>query len=85
MHQRQSASPCTHSYSEMGKENKLTCRNLSFIIYLQTRKEMKWDENEVLYWIMRWEWMRWKWNLVFNNDNGKKLYKNTLYKNYLQK
>ena len=23
---------------------------------------------------MRWGWMRWKWNLAFNNDDGKKLY-----------
>ena len=28
--------------------------------------------------------MRWKWNLAFNNDDGKKLYKNYL-QNYLQK
>ena len=32
------------------------------------------DENETLHWIMRWGWMRWKWNLAFNNDDGKKLY-----------
>ena len=42
-----------HIYSEMGKENKLTCRN--FIIYLQKeqKKEKKWDENEALHLIMR--------------------------------
>ena len=32
------------------------------------------DENETLHWIMRWGWMRWKGNLAFNNDDGKKLY-----------
>ena len=32
-----------HIYSEMGKENKLTCRNL--IIYLQTKnKKKEWNE-----------------------------------------
>ena len=34
-------------YSEMGKENKLTCRN--FIIYLQTKQRMKQDENKTLH------------------------------------
>ena len=36
---------------------------------------MKRDENETLYWIMRWGWMTWKWSLAFNNDDGKTLYK----------
>ena len=74
-----------HIYSEMGKENKLTFRN--YIIYLQTKKRMKRDENETLHWIMRWGWMRWKWNLAFNNDDGKKKYtlENYLQKNYLHK
>ena len=67
-------------YSEMGKENKLVFRN--YIIYLQTKKRMKRDEKETLHWIMRWGWMRWKRNLAFNNDDGKKNY--TL-ENYLQK
>ena len=71
-----------HIYSEMGKENKLACRNC--IIYLP-KKEMKWNENKALHWIMRWEWMRWKWNLAFNNDDGKKLYTKTIFKNYLHK
>ena len=42
-----------HIYSEMGKENKLACRN--FIIYLQRKnkkKRMKRDENEALHLIM---------------------------------
>ena len=69
-----------HIYSEMGKENKLAFRN--YIIYLQTKKRMKWDENKTLHLIMRWGWMRWKRNLAFNNDDGKKNY--TL-ENYLQK
>ena len=42
---------------------------------------MKWDENETLHWIMRWGWMRWKWNLEFNNDDGKK----NCTENYLHK
>ena len=47
---------------------------------------MKWDENETLHWIMIWGWMRWKWNLAFNNDDGKKLYKeNYLHKNFFKK
>ena len=37
------------------------------------------DENETLHWIMRWGWMRWKWNLAFNNDDGKKLYTRKLF------
>ena len=65
-----------HIYSEMGKENKVACRKLSFI-YKKNKKEMKWDENKALHWIMRWGWMRWKQNLAFNNDDGKK----TIYKN----
>ena len=82
-----------HIYSEMGKENKLAFRN--YIIYLHLHlfttkknpKKMKWDENETLHWIMRWGWMRWKWNLAFNNDDGKKkLYTWKLFaKNYLHK
>ena len=35
---------------------------------------MKWDENETLYWIMRW-----KRNLAFNNDDGKKTVQKTIY------
>ena len=69
-----------HIYSKIGKENKLAFRN--YIIYLQTKKRMTQDENETLHWIMRWGWMGWKWNLAFNNDDGKKNY--TL-ENYLQK
>ena len=57
MSQKQSASPhyphFGHIYSEMGKENKLTCRN--FIIYLQTKNKKK---NE----------MRWKWSVALNNE-----------------
>ena len=29
--------------------------------------------------------MRWKWNLVLNNDDGKKTIQKTIYKNYLHK
>ena len=46
-------------------------------------RHMKWDENETLHWIMRWQWMRWKQNLPFNNDDGEKTIKKTIYKNYL--
>ena len=42
-------------------------------------KRMKWDENETLHWIMRWGWMRWKRNLAFNNDDGKKTVQKTIY------
>ena len=75
-------------HSEIGKENKLTFRN--YIIYLNIYnknppKRMKWDENKTLHWIMRWGWMRWKRNLTFNNDDGKKLYtENYLHKNKLK-
>ena len=43
---------CGCIYSEMGKENKLAFKN--YIIYLpkKTQKNMKWDENETLHWIM---------------------------------
>ena len=40
---------------------------------------MKWDENKTLHWIMRWGWMRWKQNLAFNNDDGKKTAKRKLF------
>ena len=40
---------------------------------------MKWDENETLHWIMRLGWMRWKRNLAFNNDDGKKTVQKTIY------
>ena len=36
---------------------------------------MKQDENETLFWIMKWGWMTWKRSLAFNNDDGKTLYK----------
>ena len=86
MRQKQSASPRTHilvtSILKWEKETSshVEILSLSFIYKPKTKKEMKWDENEALHWIMRWGWMRWKWNLAFNNDDGKKLYKN-----YLQK
>ena len=88
MSQKQSASPCTAFWSgfilKWEKKTSLHVEmyHLSFI-YKQkkTRKEIKWDENETLHWIMRWGWMRWKWNLAFNNDDGKKNYR----ENYLQK
>ena len=37
------------------------------------------DENETLHWIMKWGWMRWKWNLAFNNDDGKNCTQKTIY------
>ena len=62
-----------HIYSEMGKENKLTCRNFIFIIYLQT-KNKKWNE------------MRWKRNLALNKEMRTiMMMVKKLYKNYLQK
>ena len=73
-----------HNYSEMEKENKLVFRN--YIIYLPKKpKNMKWDENKTLHWIMRWGWMRWKWNPAFNNDDGKKTIQKTIYKTLLTK
>ena len=46
---------------------------------------MKWDENEALHWIMRWGWMIWKQNFVFNNDDGKKTVKKNLQKLFTKK
>ena len=70
-----------HIYSEMEKENKLTCRNC--IIYLpKKRNEMRWKQSLALNNETRMNEM--KMNLAFNNDDGKKLYKNYL-QNYLQK
>ena len=71
-----------HVYSEI---TSLHLEIISFIyiyIYLQlkkTPKKMKWDENETLHWIMRWGWMRWKWNLALSNDDGKKAVQKTIY------
>ena len=73
-----------HIYSEMGKENKLACRNCIIYLFIP-KKEIKQDGNEALYWKMRWEWMRWKQNLAFNNDDIKKTVQKTIYKNYLKK
>ena len=51
----------------MGKENKLTFR--LYIIYLNIYNKNPPQKDE----------MRWKRNLAFNNDDGKKLYTETIY------
>ena len=73
-----------------GKRKQARIYKLYHLFTQKIPKNMKWDENETLHWIMRWGWMRWKWNLAFNNDDGKKIYtenylQNTIYKNYLHK
>ena len=50
-----------------------------FIFTINPPKRMKWDDNETLHWIMRWRWMGWKWNLAFNNDDGKKTVQRKLF------
>ena len=89
MTQIESVSSCTSilvtSILKWEKKTSLHVEILSFIYKKKTKKEMKWDENENLHWIMRWGWMRWKWNLAFNNDDSKKNNTKTIYKNYLKK
>ena len=96
MNPKNSASPCTCILvAFILKWEKKTSLHLEIKSFIDPKnpKNMKWDENETLHWIMRWRWMRWKWNLAFNNDDGKKLYRklftnywqNTIYKNYLHK
>ena len=33
---------------------------------------MKWEENEILCWVMKWGWVTWKWSLICNNDDNRK-------------
>ena len=68
-------------YSEITSSHLEIISFIYIYIYLQLKKpkKMKWDENETLHWIMRWGWMRWKWNLAFNNDYGKKTVQKTIY------
>ena len=86
MSQKQSASACTRILVVfILKWEKKTTSHLEIIsfIYIYNKKKnpkrMKWDENKTLHWIMRWGWMRWKRNLAFNNDDGKKTVKKTIY------
>ena len=65
--------------SNLQKENRRSYLKMYKFIFQKRKNEMKWDENETLYWIMRWGWMTWKWSLAFNNDDGKKLYKQKIY------
>ena len=76
MSQKQSTSACTciNIHSEIGKENKARIsKSYNLLIFTIKPPPKRWndDENETLHWIMRWGWMRWKWNLSLNNDDGK--------------
>ena len=75
--------PAFWSYSFWNGKKK-TSSHLKIISFIhiynkKPPKRMKWDENETLHWIMIWGWMRWKQNLAFNNDDGKKTVQKTIY------
>ena len=74
MSQKQLTSACTriHIHSEMGKENKAHISKLYHLLIFTIKRPQK-DE------------MRWKQNLAFNNDDGKKLYINYLHKKIYKK
>ena len=73
MNQKQSASPCTHILvAIILKWEKKTSSYLEIISFIYPKNSKKYET-------------RWKQNLAFNNDDGKKTIQKTIYKTLFTK